>query len=402
MTRLTSLAVALLGSALVAAPVPPDAKTLVAGLSDPDKKVRDEASAALKDRADALPWLRRAARSHDPITAARAAKLLALHEKRQEAVAKALDACIRDGHIDLLTEWHQYWQPDEEAKLWTVGPRAAKAGLDLFVKSCPKAAWERFEKQLAVPSKMKTLVHNGPCPERFETGQGAWVIRTDRLDRPALAPSYIGFASVGGPIQVPLSGYGGIYLALGPMQTRSIDCGFVACDGGISSENGVRTACSFVVCRGTFTGALVGNSVLLVDGDIDLTRAGDELANSLIRATGEIRLPKNDKPVNCTIQAHTKDATAPYKFFELSDVGLSLTPDQKQTAVANVKEDTPFGNCGIAKGDLIRAIDDVPAASPEDFRKHIRRALVRQGDCLVTVVRDGKTIDLAVFFPLPK
>src|SRR5947208_16994796 len=74
----TSIALTAVGG-LIAAPVPPepDVKKLVAGLSDPDEKVRDASSVALKDRADALPWLRRAARSKAPITAARAADLLA-------------------------------------------------------------------------------------------------------------------------------------------------------------------------------------------------------------------------------------------------------------------------------------------------------------------------------------
>lgn len=32
----------------------------------------------------------------------------------------------------------------------------------------------------------------------------------------------------------------------------------------------------------------------------------------------------------------------------------------------------------------------------------VRRALVRQGDCLLTITRGDKTYDLPVFFPLPK
>src|SRR5262245_3242016 len=107
MLRFIVASVVAAAGGLGAAPVPsePDVKALVAKLSDPDEKVRDEASAALKGRADALPWLRRAARSNAPITAARAAKLLAPHEqKRQEVVAKVIDICIRDGWLDLFVE----------------------------------------------------------------------------------------------------------------------------------------------------------------------------------------------------------------------------------------------------------------------------------------------------------
>lgn len=67
-----------------------------------------------------------------------------------------------------------------------------------------------------------------------------------------------------------------------------------------------------------------------------------------------------------------------------------------------MKPDTPFGRSGVARGDLICAIDDAPAGHAEPFRKAVRRALVRQGDCLVSVARGNKTLDLAVYFPLPK
>lgn len=405
---------ALVASSLVAAPVSqePEVKKLVAGLSDPNEKVRDASSAALKRRADAVPWLRRAARSTDKGTAKRAADLLApLEKKRQEVVAKAIDVCIRDGYIDLLTEWHQYWKPREEAELWAVGPRAVKAGMELFAKSVPLAEREEYEKWLAWAAGLGPMYHsfhNGPCPDRFVGGKGVWFIRTDRL---GTGPNYLLFASVGGPAW-PRGGlaHGANLLALGPIRTLpTIDTAFLACDGEVWSEVpeyadrqlGIDLTRVVLVCRGNFTGgSRVGASVLLVDGDIDLT--GSEPKDCLIRASGEIRLPKRYSPENCTIEAHAKDATAPYKFFELSDVGLSLADDEEGLVVTAAKANTPFGNSGIEKGDLIRAIDDAPAGNSEEFRKKVRRAMVRQGDCLITVTRSDKTLDLPVFFPLPK
>ena len=388
-----------------AAPAPqgPPASALVAKLGDPSEKVRDESAAALKDRPDALPWLRRAARSKAPITAQRAANLLAPHEKnRHKAVAKVIDACIRDGRIDVLTEWHQYWKPQAAEDLWAVGPRATKAGFDLYAKSCPKNVVEEFEKAFAWSAKFKSDTHDGPCPERFPPSKVAWLIRTDRLDKRALAPEVIRFASVAGPARLSLP-RGGRYLVLGPVEAGEIGSAFVAADGGISHKDmrSCRIALSVVVCRGTFVGRAVVGSVVLVDGDIDLTSAND-LRYSLIRATGEIRLPKGGTPDGCTIEAGAKDATAPYTFFALSDVGLSVIDNDAGLLVTAVKADTPFGDCGLAKGDLIRAIDDAPAGHSEAFRKAVRRALVRQGDCLLAVTRGDKTHDLPVFFPLPK
>jgi hypothetical protein len=247
---------------------------------------------------------------------------------------------------------------------------------------------------------VKTKAHDGPYPERFEVFKGAWLVRTDRLDGRAHASEHIGFASVAGPARLSMPG-GGRYLILGPVEATTIGCAFVACDSGISSKTGVRTTWSVIVCRGNITCSAVMQSVLLVDGDVDLTRA-DDLRNSLIRATGEIRLPRGEMPTGCTIEAGAKDATAPYKFFELPDVGLSVVNNEEGLLVTAVKDDTPFGNCGLANGDLIRSVDDVPAGRASEFRKLIRRAMVRQGDCLVTVARGNKTLDFPVFFPLPK
>lgn len=397
-----------------AAPVPqgPPAREFVAKLSDPSEKVRAEAAAVLKGRVDALPWLRRAARSADEDTAKRAADLLAPSEKkRQEVVVKAIDAGLRDGCIDLLTEWHHYWQPEKKEDLWSVGPRAAKSGMDLLAKTCRPAAWKRFQDLVAdddagVDPKNYRF-HDGPCPARFEAGDTIWSIRTDRLLGP---PNRIRFASAEG---ASLGSHtGGHFLVLGRVGASRLDYVFLACDGPVrhlanpqdskkpTFDLGVSAEMSVIVCRGNYTANGLRDSVLLVDGDIDLT--GSMPRDCLIRASGEIRLPKGFKPDNCTIEAHAKNATAPYKFFEVADLGLSVADDEEGLVVTGVKAGTPFGDCGLAKGDLIRAIDDAPAGHAEALRKAVRRALVRQGDCLLTITRGDKTHDVPVFFPLPK
>jgi hypothetical protein len=409
MLRFTALSVAIVFPVvcgLIAAPVPSEisAKTLVADLGDPDAKVRDASAVALKGRADSLPWLRRAARATDQDTGRRADELLAPHEKRcQEAVAKAIDACVRDGRIDVLIEWHQYWKPTTEDDLWEAGPLASKAGLDLYVKSCPKEAWEGLEKKLVSLSKIKTATHDGPYPERFGSPTRVWQIRTDRLEGGAHLGEFFRFASVAGPARLPSLTNGGRYLILGSVEAGEIGEAFVAADGGISNRGmgSCQVAMAAIVCRGNFVGRNVQSSVILVDGDVDLTRS-DGIWDSLIRATGNIRLPVGVKPVGCTFEAGKTDATAPYKFFELSDVGLSVVDSDKGLVVAAVKPDTPFGNGGLAKGDIIRTIDDDSAGRSAVFRKLVRRAMVRQGDCLVTVLRGDKKLDLPVFFPLPK
>ncbi len=407
------LSITFLGAALAAAPVPslPDAQALVAGLGSPSEDARDAASADLRGRVDARPWLRRAARSTDKDTVRRATNLLDAADKvQQKAASKAVDTCIRDGRADLFIEWHHFWQPTSKDDLWAVGPRAAKAGVDVFDTAVARDQTNYLVRgitaNLAEHAKSRYL--DGPFAG--ETGD-LWYVRTDRIEHDGMA---LAFASVAGRVRRAELG-GGYFFALGRVDVSMLQSAFLICDGSVDGYWPRRgdvqlpePVNSFVVCRGNFSaGAFVSNSVLLVDGDVDLEQA--TVRNCLIRASGKIRLPKDHKPgakdgkpTNCTIEAHAKNATAPYTFFELSDVGLSLADDEEGLVVTSVKADTPFGNCGLAKGDLIRAIDDVPAGHSEEFRKAVRRALVRQGDCLLTITRGDKNHDLPVFFPLPK
>lgn len=413
MRRFLCLALLAVCGVLVAAPVPPlpGAKTLVAGLGDPSDKVRDQTGIALRGRADALPWLRRAARSADKDTARRANSLLVSSENsRQEAVSKFLGACISDGQADLFIEWHHFWQPKSKDELWSVGPRMARAGLDLSAKKLP------HEGDLSYLEQHLGLYLAERKPPRHLDGQfviddfgAAWRVRTDRIDLTRFQP-FVPFASVAGPVYAH-GLKGGCFFSLGPVHADHIWSACVICDGSVVGTpdrwgelrfSRVSVHNSFVACRGNFTaGSEVRGSILLVSGDIDLSRTS-VFKDSVIRALGEVQLPKNPKFENCTIEAHAKNATAPYKFFELADVGLSLADDEEGLVVTTVKADTPFGNAGLAKGDLIRAIDDVLAGNSEEFRKAVRRALVRQGDCLLTVTRGDKNHDLPVFFPLPK
>jgi len=395
------------------APVPPDARALVAGLSDESQKVRDQSIAALRERPDAGPWVRRAALSPDRDTAQRAVDLLVVYaKKRQAAVPRAIDACIRAGQADLFIEWYHFWQPESKDELWSVGLRAGKAGLEEYAKLYPGVTPNPLEEGLAElyafpPERWRAF--DGPSTKLED--EGPWRIRTNWL---STRNNKIAFASVAGSITVSgvQSGY---FFTLGGLSAKSLTYTVVVCEGGLVGREHLEVVSgpdwiggSFVVCRGNveIPTAGVASSVILVDGDVDLSMS-THLQNVVVRASGEIRLPKEirakrGKPEKLVIEAHVKNPTAPYKFFELTDVGLSLVDDEEGLVVADVKPDTPFGRSGIARGDVVRLIDDARAGHSEELRKQVRRAMVVQGDCLLTVARGQRVLDLAVQFPLPK
>jgi hypothetical protein len=330
--------------------------------------------------------------------------LAAAEKGRQAAVANAVEGCIRDGRIDLFAEWHQYWRPDDLNDLWAVGPRAAEPGLALLGKSFPEAGAD-LRARIVVPGR-RPHYHDGPQVP-LQGRQPIWYIRSERFSG---VPNFVAQSFLGAPTFLG-SRMGGYHFVLGAVRASKLMYVFLGCDGDVWNgtevegfKAGVQTSQCVVVCRGNFTASnVVGRAVVLVDGDVDLTNT-DELDNSLIRATGRITPPKNQMAQrnNTKLEEHARDATSPYSFFELSDVGLSFADDEEGLVATGAKAGTPFGDCGLRRADLIVALDDAPAGGSEQFRKLVRRALVRQGDCLLTVARGDTTVDLPVFFPLPK
>jgi hypothetical protein len=240
-----AVAAAVAGGGVAADPVPADVKALVAGLSDPSPKARDEAAAALRGRADAPPWLRRAARSPgaDADTNRRAMALLTPHgQKRQAAVAKAIDACIRDRRVDLFMEWHHIWRPESKDDLWPVGLRMARAVREESARWCPPDQVNRFKLLVAIATEtelepgLKPRSYDGPLAQLPREGpfKTSWSIRTDRWWEPPRS-GHVAFASIAGPAWLELGPeWIGRYFVLGPVQAYGQMAGtFVVCDGEV-------------------------------------------------------------------------------------------------------------------------------------------------------------------------
>jgi hypothetical protein len=255
---------------------------------------------------------------------------------------------------------------------------------------------------------------DGPLPP--DADDGMWRLRAPHL-RDAPWTVTVLLASVAGPVQTYRL-QGSRVLALGPVGAVNIGGSVVVCDGPVygqptadardlvAGDGAANVGGSVLVCRGNVKLWMdVKNSVIFADGDVDLSWANKPAAeNCVIRASGTVRVSADPtrRPINCTIEERVKNPTAPYAFFELADVGLSVTDDEEGMVVTRVTPDSPFGLAGLAKGDVILALDDAAPGHSERLRKAVRRALVRHGDCLITVARGAQTLDVPVFFPLPK
>jgi|GEM_PF-3191322 len=398
------------------APLPrlEDAKKLADKLGSDAPRIREEAYRKLRARPDANPWLRRLMDSENKTCSVLARNLLVEFDNDRQLEARAaLEHAVRSNRLDAVIEWHQYWRPKKGEDLWSIVPPAGKAGLDMHARRSSDDHASPVESMHAktLASERSRFYDFTSGFDRKMTESGVWHVRAS--DRLVWDGNTLAFASVGGPIFGGFS-TGVLHFALGSIEAFHYSGSFVFFEGrlsGGSSADGRTTPAipldrCVVVGRGDLVGASADQSIILVDGDIDLSTVmvppGKVIRNSLIRASGEIRLPKNLMLENCTIESHAKNPTAPYRLFELEDCGLSLADDEEGLVVKKVRPGSPFGNSGLIRGDVIRGIDDRAPGSSEEFRKKLRRASIRQGDCLLTVVRGRETFDLPAYFPLPK
>jgi hypothetical protein len=404
----------------------PEHGQLITRLGDPDFRVREEASRQLATDPTAGPWVRKATRHPDPEIASRARALLPGYSKQRQAAApKAVAAAIKAGQADLFLEWFFFWQPASQDDLWTAAYDFGALGVKVQHDLLPKGAISKLgavnELGVKLPQSFMALkemraglirTQDGPVVgPRAPLGE-EWLIRADTLG-PNLRS--IALAAIRGPISQPYL-FNGYLFSLDSISLVNNGLGgsVALCDGDFTppvpgqprrEPRGVSH--SLIVCRGNVTGPYfgVGNAVILAGGDVHLEHT-HQLRDSAILAGGTVHMPKRGKITNCRIEGNLKDATAPFKFFELADVGVKVAKPAKDggkgLAVDAVTPDTPFAKAGVLDGDVILAIDDAPVTDPEAFRKQVRRALVVQGDCLLTVSRGGKTLDLPAYFPLPQ
>lgn len=380
-------------------------------LGDPDFRMREEASKKLTSAPQAAPWVRRAVKSTDPEIANRARRLVSGYTRRQ---LDSLSKVVMSQPVDVFVEWYLVWRPDRQEDLWQPGFDLGQRGVAAVSQHLPKDVTSKLRASL--PRNLKDLetlrsdpvrMHDGP---EVKFGSGCWLIRTETLLSP---PSALVMGVVRGPFLREGVGMGSIIYSLNQVNLTVATFNSVLIahgDARPSQKSGYdhfgTLVDSLLVTRGDVAGPSISlaSSVILAGGDVTVGRACS-LKNSTIIAGGKVTMPKPERVENCIIKENVKNPTAPFTFFELADVGLSVgTPakDAKGLPVAEVKADTPFGKAGVQKGDTILTIDDAPPGDAEAFRVKLRRAIVVQGDTLLTVSRGGKSLDLPVYFPLPK
>jgi hypothetical protein len=193
--------------------------------------------------------------------------------------------------------------------------------------------------------------------------------------------------------------------------------------------------CSLILASGDVRSpaAFVHHSVIVAGGDVVLKKGGATQAviicdgsvevsgadNCLIVARGKVPGPPTVRlslvrtgtgtyiaepgRKNLVLLEDTPDPFAFVKFFELSDVGLTVAERDGQgeavrdgVCIQEVRKGALFAST-LQAGDVVTAIDGTKATAKEDFRRLLRKRLARGGPRLTfTVRRAGQTSEVAV------
>lgn len=198
-----------------------------------------------------------------------------------------------------------------------------------------------------------------------------------------------------------------------------------------------EVADSLVFSNTPFPFGVVSQSVVVVDGDVelirptriagsvvvvngDLTRDSDSpppsFDTSVFWVTGRVNVPPPTRPANVMVFAGGKVADAeklaakgcveqnvkepplPVRFFDPAEFGLTLEVTKAGLKVAKVGGTNAFADAGLKAGDVITRVGEVDTATALAFRRELRRGVV-EGAVLLDVTRGKDRLELLVAVP---
>jgi hypothetical protein len=397
---------------------------LVRQLGDPEFAAREAATRELMKHPEAFPAVREASRSSDA-EIARRAEVILREFNRLEAVRSLprIKAHIRDQEPDLFVERVMRYGGNED-HVWQALTDFGKATCALgppytvlvggrFGKRKESAL--AFLENLDVAQEKKVHGLRALASDtRTVTDIGYYLYRGDSLTVGTRADLIL--AVMEGPLRgTQLGGMlfvnGGVSVVNGPPRLLGLPRdrtlkGVVVCDGDIDFPvpapgivlNLDEIAGAVLVCNGSVKcPKTVGASVILAAGNVYFPE-GAGINRVKVVAGGKIHLPKKYELQDSKLIENVPDPTAPFKFFDLSRVGLEVKAADGGVRVAKAEDKKPFAAAGVRKGDVVAAVDGKKVESVAGFRKQIRTAFV-QGDCTLTVRRGAETKEIAVRFP---
>lgn len=385
-----------LGGSPPAAPPPrtPPVRELIRRLASEDFTERDDASNQLAALPldEPPPELLRALESPNPEVRRRADEAArAIRARAEERALGRERVFARRGAIDRFVAAAMAWDvPADDERVW-------QAVLDVGTTLARKARYR--------PSMLNSRTTMTPAIFWRVCRNSQLYIRSDER---FLVPDKNVF---GEPIVARSGGIRAQEVVAG----RAIILNLIISNGLVKSGNNISESIilsnTHVSCGDAFTTAIV-----VCDGDVDVVnnvhhslivargniRVGGFISHSILIAGGKVTIgkPRQRSPRERTeIQENVRRPLDFVTFFEFSQVGVEVVAADGGVRVTGLTAGQPLAKAGVRKGDLIAKVGKDVVRTPEDLRRQLRDASATKGEAVLTVHRDGQTVDLRVTLP---
>jgi hypothetical protein len=190
-----------------------------------------------------------------------------------------------------------------------------------------------------------------------------------------------------------------VVLCNGPCRVRAAFSTLVVCDGDVE--------------LGEYS---ILNSLIVANGDIrrDPAANADLSTRSVLAATGDVVFPRRTtlqsgyayaggvarpagKPGPADrVRGHEPVLPFGVRFLDPAEFGLDLAAQNGGVQVMGIEPWSPFARYGVADGDVITAVDDAEPRTLPDFRRALRRGVIRES-VVLTIRRGGQRLARVVY-----
>ena len=168
------------------------------------------------------------------------------------------------------------------------------------------------------------------------------------------------------------------------------------CDGDIRLTDPSITSCLLIangdieVESGPKATATLEHSYLVATGDIRITGRTGGPGRSVFHAGGRVT-SKNDLPAEFSVLENRSSLPFGIKFVDPKEFGLDLALQNGGVQVMGISKESPFAKFDVEDADVITKIDEVTPRSLADFRRALRRGVIRES-VILHIKRGGKDL----------
>lgn len=348
---------------------------LIKDLANNRFRVREAAERELLNRAEAIPELRRAAKSGDREIARRARAILASFSRREaQRALLTLQTLGKKGEVDQVVE-HFLVREDWGAasdEAWEVATNIAGKLLQLEKKTSQPIGMELAD-DIPFGSfyKYKAAIHPHVVATRHARIQktGNYVIRSEDAS-----------------VKVPISH--SIIVASGKVRLTSPTTTSLILAGEAVEADFIGN--SIVVCDGPIKAKVLSKSIVITRTWVTCDRG---ISDCLVVAPLGVEFLQGGGVGNSTIRKESN----PLGFVTFFDPAFQFKPNVGGVRISAALDDKRFAGAErLWPNDIVTHVDGIPIQSPDHFRRILRRKLAREAKMIFKVTHWGKLVEIPV------